>query len=98
MKLLRKRDIPDEKYSNAFLGFGPEESQFVVELTYSMFKLYQLKTRYSLFSSYRYLDVIIPCFSVFNLKYCSSFINMLFSYFNVILRAMTMHKFFVVQV
>lgn len=37
MKLLRKRDIPEEKYANAFLGFGPEESQFVVELTYSMF-------------------------------------------------------------
>ncbi|KAL3627467.1 Lactoylglutathione lyase [Castilleja foliolosa] len=35
MKLLRKRDIPDEKYSNAFLGFGPEESHFVVELTYN---------------------------------------------------------------
>ena len=35
MKLLRKRDIPEEKYSNAFLGFGPEESHFVVELTYS---------------------------------------------------------------
>ncbi|KAK4360932.1 hypothetical protein RND71_019884 [Anisodus tanguticus] len=30
MKVLRKRDIPEEKYSNAFLGFGPEESQFVV--------------------------------------------------------------------
>ncbi|GAB4831952.1 hypothetical protein Ancab_005968 [Ancistrocladus abbreviatus] len=36
MKLLRKRDIPEEKYSNAFFGFGPEESHFVVELTYSM--------------------------------------------------------------
>lgn len=36
MKLLRQRDIPDEKYANAFLGFGPEESHFVVELTYSM--------------------------------------------------------------
>lgn len=35
MKLLRKRDVPEEKYSNAFLGFGPEESQFVVELTYN---------------------------------------------------------------
>ncbi|GAB2212660.1 hypothetical protein Droror1_Dr00020639 [Drosera rotundifolia] len=35
MKLLRKRDFPDEKYSNAFLGFGPEESHFVVELTYN---------------------------------------------------------------
>lgn len=35
MKLLRQRDIPDEKYSNAFLGFGPEETHFVVELTYN---------------------------------------------------------------
>ncbi|KAL8156642.1 hypothetical protein AgCh_001648 [Apium graveolens] len=40
MKLLRKRDIPEEKNTNAFLGFGPEESQFVVELTYNMFKPY----------------------------------------------------------
>jgi lactoylglutathione lyase len=35
MKLLRKRDIPEEKYTNAFLGYGPEDSHFVVELTYS---------------------------------------------------------------
>lgn len=35
MKLLRKRDVPEEKYSNAFLGFGPEESHFAVELTYN---------------------------------------------------------------
>ncbi|KAH9749544.1 Lactoylglutathione lyase GLX1 [Citrus sinensis] len=35
MELLRKRDVPEEKYSNAFLGFGPEQSYFVVELTYN---------------------------------------------------------------
>ncbi|KAH7841014.1 hypothetical protein Vadar_024512 [Vaccinium darrowii] len=35
MKLLRKRDIPEERYSNAFLGYGPEESNFSVELTYN---------------------------------------------------------------
>uniref|UniRef100_A0A1D1Z2R5 lactoylglutathione lyase n=1 Tax=Anthurium amnicola TaxID=1678845 RepID=A0A1D1Z2R5_9ARAE len=35
MKLLRKRDVPEEKYSNAFLGFGPEVSHFVLELTYN---------------------------------------------------------------
>ncbi|EHA8588273.1 putative lactoylglutathione lyase, chloroplastic [Cocos nucifera] len=35
MKLLRKRDIPEEKYSNAFLGYGPEDSHFAVELTYN---------------------------------------------------------------
>ncbi|KAF0897790.1 hypothetical protein E2562_000500, partial [Oryza meyeriana var. granulata] len=34
MKLLRKRDVPDEKYTNAFLGFGPEETNFALELTY----------------------------------------------------------------
>ncbi|KAJ7967703.1 Lactoylglutathione lyase [Quillaja saponaria] len=33
MKLLRRRDVPEENYSNAFLGFGPEETNFVVELT-----------------------------------------------------------------
>jgi len=37
MKLLRKRDVPDEKYTNAFLGFGPEDTNFALELTYSMF-------------------------------------------------------------
>ncbi|XP_061336917.1 lactoylglutathione lyase GLX1-like isoform X2 [Gastrolobium bilobum] len=35
MKLLRKRDVPEEKYANAFLGFGPEQSHFAVELTYN---------------------------------------------------------------
>ncbi|KAJ1278993.1 hypothetical protein BS78_04G120900 [Paspalum vaginatum] len=35
MKLLRKRDIPEEKYTNAFLGYGPEDTNFVVELSYN---------------------------------------------------------------
>ncbi|XLS80261.1 hypothetical protein HN51_046092, partial [Arachis hypogaea] len=34
MKLLRKRDIPEERYTNSFLGYGPEDSNFTVELTY----------------------------------------------------------------
>ncbi|GAB4830829.1 Lactoylglutathione lyase [Ancistrocladus abbreviatus] len=34
-RTIKKRDIPEEKYSNAFFGFGPEESHFVVELTYN---------------------------------------------------------------
>lgn len=33
MKLLRSRDIPADKYSNAFLGYGPEETNFALELT-----------------------------------------------------------------
>jgi hypothetical protein len=39
MKLLRKRDVPADKYTNAFLGYGPEDSNFALELTYSMFTL-----------------------------------------------------------
>ncbi|ONK68044.1 uncharacterized protein A4U43_C05F6700 [Asparagus officinalis] len=35
MTLLRKMDVPKEKYSNAFIGFRPEDSHFVVELTYT---------------------------------------------------------------
>ncbi|GMH46034.1 hypothetical protein BSKO_13998 [Bryopsis sp. KO-2023] len=35
MKLLRSRDIPEEKYTNAFLGYGPETTNFAVELTYN---------------------------------------------------------------
>ncbi|GMI94780.1 GlyoxalaseI 6 [Hibiscus trionum] len=35
MKLLRKRDIPEERYTNAFLGYRPEDSRFVIELTYN---------------------------------------------------------------
>ncbi|XP_023740452.3 probable lactoylglutathione lyase, chloroplastic [Lactuca sativa] len=35
MKLLRKRDNTEERYTNAFLGYGPEDSHFVIELTYN---------------------------------------------------------------
>ena len=35
MKVLRKRDTPEQRYTNAFLGYGPEDAHFVIELTYS---------------------------------------------------------------
>ena len=35
MKLLRSTDRPEQKYSLAFVGYGPEDSQAVVELTYN---------------------------------------------------------------
>lgn len=35
MQLLRYRDVPEGKYSNAFLGFGPEQTHFAIELTYN---------------------------------------------------------------
>ncbi|GAU18397.1 hypothetical protein TSUD_202860 [Trifolium subterraneum] len=34
-KLLRQRDVPAEKYANAFVGFGHETSYFAIELTYN---------------------------------------------------------------
>ena len=55
MKLLRKRDIPDERYTNAFLGYGPEDSHFVVELTYSM----PLHCSYFLFARYFLMGIIL---------------------------------------
>jgi lactoylglutathione lyase len=35
MKLLRRDDYPDGKFTNAFVGYGPEETHAVVELTYN---------------------------------------------------------------
>lgn len=50
MKLLRKRDIPAEKYTNAFLGYGSEDSHFVVELTYNYgVEKYNLGTAFGYF-------------------------------------------------
>lgn len=61
MKVLRKRDVPDEKYANAFLGFGPEDSHFVMELTYSMFSYFcYLETMYAL-HFYLLSCQCIPC-------------------------------------
>lgn len=35
MKLLRRDDFPDGKFTNAFVGYGPEETDTVVELTHN---------------------------------------------------------------
>ena len=35
MKELRRRDVPDGKYTLAFVGYGDEESSSVIELTYN---------------------------------------------------------------
>lgn len=37
MQILRKRDVPEEKYMNAFMGYGSEDNHFAAELTYSKF-------------------------------------------------------------
>jgi lactoylglutathione lyase len=35
MRELRRRDVPDGKYTLAFVGYGDEENSAVVELTYN---------------------------------------------------------------
>ena len=35
MQLLRRKDYPDGKFTLAFVGYGPETEQAVVELTYN---------------------------------------------------------------
>ncbi len=35
MKELRRRDVPDGKYTLAFVGYGDEDNRAVVELTYN---------------------------------------------------------------
>ncbi|RVT97834.1 lactoylglutathione lyase [Rhodovarius crocodyli] len=35
MKELRRRDVPDGKYTLVFVGFGPEPEHAVIELTYN---------------------------------------------------------------
>lgn len=35
MHILRKRDVPEEKYMNVFMGYGMEDNHFAAELTYS---------------------------------------------------------------
>ncbi|MBM3645181.1 MAG: lactoylglutathione lyase [Alphaproteobacteria bacterium] len=35
MKLLRRREVPEGKYTLAFVGYGDESSQAVIELTYN---------------------------------------------------------------
>lgn len=57
MKLLRKRDIPEERYTNAFLGYGPEEAHFVIELTYS--KLQYIVLNYICLQVVKY--IIVNC-------------------------------------
>jgi lactoylglutathione lyase len=35
MRVLRQRDVPDGKYTLAFVGYGEESEQTVLELTYN---------------------------------------------------------------
>jgi len=55
MKELRRRDVPDGKYTLVFLGYGPEESHTVLELTYN----YGVD-RYDIGTAFGHLAVGVP--------------------------------------
>lgn len=56
MKLLRRRDVPDGKYSLAFVGYGEEPEHCVVELTYN----WDQKTPYEIGGGFGHFAVGVP--------------------------------------
>jgi len=56
MTLLRKRDVPEGKYSLAFVGYGDEKEHCVVELTYN----WDQEKPYDLGSGFGHLAVGVP--------------------------------------
>ena len=55
MKELRRRDVPDGKYTLAFVGYGDEEHNTVIELTYN----YGVE-KYELGNQFGHLAIGVP--------------------------------------
>src|SRR5690348_9193462 len=55
MKELRRRDVPEGKYTLAFVGYGDEDSNSVIELTYN----YSVE-KYDMGSAFGHLAVGVP--------------------------------------
>ena len=55
MKLLRKTDRPDQRYTLAFVGYGDEREHAVLELTYN----YGI-ARYDLGEAYGHIAIAVP--------------------------------------
>jgi len=55
MSLLRTTDRPDQKYTLAFVGYGPEDAHAVIELTYN----YGVE-RYDLGTAYGHIAIQVP--------------------------------------
>ncbi|HZB90212.1 MAG TPA: lactoylglutathione lyase [Stellaceae bacterium] len=53
MQELRRRDVPDGRYSLAFVGYGAEENSTVIELTYN----WDQKEPYALGSAFGHLAI-----------------------------------------
>jgi lactoylglutathione lyase len=56
MKELRRRDVPDGKYTLAFVGYGDEESSTVLELTFN----WDQTSGYDLGTGFGHLAVSFP--------------------------------------
>ena len=56
MKMLRKREVPEGKYTLAFVGYGDEKEHAVVELTYN----WDQAKPYDLGSGFGHLAVGVP--------------------------------------
>jgi len=55
MKELRRRDVPDGKYTLAFVGYGNEEDNTAIELTYN----YGVE-KYEIGSAFGHLAIGVP--------------------------------------
>lgn len=55
MKEIRRRDVPDGKYTLAFVGYGDEEHNTVIELTYN----YGVE-KYELGNQFGHLAIGVP--------------------------------------
>ena len=56
MRELRRRDVPEGKYTLAFLGFGEDEDAAGIELTYN----YDQKEPYTLGAAFGHLAIGVP--------------------------------------
>ena len=56
MKLIRKTERPEQRYSLAFVGYGGEDSATVLELTYN----WDQKEPYNLGSAYGHIAISVP--------------------------------------
>lgn len=56
MKLLRRKDFPQGKFTLAFVGYGPEESDTVLELTHN----WEQDDAYDLGNGYGHIALGVP--------------------------------------
>lgn len=56
MKLLRKREVAEGRYTNCFVGYGDDAAETVVELTYN----WDQKEPYSIGAGFGHLAIGVP--------------------------------------